>query len=80
MVLLNRSARSFVCGWHAIVVTSIAPSSAHKNAKSLCMNWIPLSVRRYVSMPYEMSHWSIKTFETCEAVVLIVRTARISFM
>lgn len=44
-----------------------------KNQLSTC---VPLSVRRNVDMPYEISQWPMKRFAICVAVVFDLGTVR----
>lgn len=78
MVLLNRSARAFVCWGYAVVDNCLNPSTVHTVAKKLLTNWVPLSVNRYIDMALDSIQWSLKTFSTCVAIVYSVGSAPVS--
>lgn len=60
MVLWSRLARPFVCGWCTVVARCLRPSSTHTVANKAPKTCVPLPIRRYISMLYGMSQWSLK--------------------
>lgn len=75
MVLLNRSAWLYFCGWYIVLIRCLTLSSTHTTAKNLLTSCVPLLVKRYADMPYGVSQWSTKWFAMRVAVNFNIETA-----